>query len=67
MLVRLRVAATSLEAVIGLIGTLIVGALTTIAGSGLVGPNGVSILNLVITLVPIVVGIIINFLKSSGA
>ncbi len=64
MVRRLKVAATSLEAIIGLVGTLIVGALTTIAGSGLIGPNGVSVLNLVITLVPVITGILINFVKN---
>lgn len=45
-------------AVIGLIGTIIVGALTTIAGSGLVTGGSLDVVSLLITIVPLVAGVI---------
>lgn len=45
-------------AVIGVLGTIIVGALTTIAGSGLVSGGSLDVVNLLITIVPVIAGLI---------
>ena len=44
--------------VIGLVGTIIVGALTTVAGSGLVTGSGLDVVNALITIVPLIFGLI---------
>lgn len=49
---------TEPAALIGLAATVIVGALTTVAGSGLISGNGLDVVNLLITVVPLVAGLI---------